>query len=260
MLSGAARFTLLALNFFLGLLPGLAFFVWVERGTALPWVPISLGWPWVNLGDPGLAIRILWDVSLFALFGLLHSMIAQPRAYSVLKRVFPPQALRTLYLVLACGVPLTLMMGLWQHTGHIVWQLPFTALQLMCLSLVIYWGLLAVSARILMRFDGLEFIGLKQIYLPRQAVGRLGGPHRLVTDGIYGVVRHPTYTFTLAAFLFGPLMTLDRLMVFLASLAYLAIAIPFEEKKLVALFGEDYRCYRKRVPAVIPFWYRKKPL
>ena len=57
---------------------------------------------------------------------------------------------------------------------------------------------------------------------------------------------------TLLAFAVAPMMTLDRALLTAAVCAYLVIAIPIEERKLVAIFGKAYLDYRKRVPAVIP--------
>lgn len=38
------------------------------------------------------------------------------------------------------------------------------------------------------------------------------------------------------------------------SLIYvLAFNIPLEERKLIAIFGDRYRAYRERVPALLPF-------
>ena len=34
---------------------------------------------------------------------------------------------------------------------------------------------------------------------------------------------------------------------------YLALGTHFEERKLLALYGNDYRDYRDRVPALIPW-------
>jgi protein-S-isoprenylcysteine O-methyltransferase Ste14 len=35
------------------------------------------------------------------------------------------------------------------------------------------------------------------------------------------------------------------------------IGIPFEERKLVQIFGQDYIDYQKHVPAIFPFLIRK---
>ena len=69
----------------------------------------------------------------------------------------------------------------------------------------------------------------------------------LQTRGVYGFVRHPLY-FAWVLMVFGtPHMTMTRLTFAVLSTAYLAIAIPFEERGLLDVFGPEYREYQKRV-------------
>ena len=59
----------------------------------------------------------------------------------------------------------------------------------------------------------------------------------LQTRGFYGFVRHPVY-FAWVLMVFGaPHMTMTRLTFAVMSTAYLAIAIPFEERGLLDVFG-----------------------
>lgn len=74
------------------------------------------------------------------------------------------------------------------------------------------------------------------------------------TSGILQQIRHPIYTGTilviLGFFLFIP--NLPTLVSCCIMLLYLPIGIYFEEKKLVAAYGDLYREYKKRVPSLIP--------
>jgi protein-S-isoprenylcysteine O-methyltransferase Ste14 len=64
---------------------------------------------------------------------------------------------------------------------------------------------------------------------------------------VYGWVRHPVY-FGWVLFVFAtPRMTTDRLVFATISTAYLAMAVPFEERSLVEAFGDRYRMYASRV-------------
>jgi protein-S-isoprenylcysteine O-methyltransferase Ste14 len=36
---------------------------------------------------------------------------------------------------------------------------------------------------------------------------------------------------------------------------YLAVGIPYEERKLISIFGKEYELYRHRVSALIPFLF-----
>lgn len=80
--------------------------------------------------------------------------------------------------------------------------------------------------------------------------------NRLLTDGVYGVVRHPQYAGIFFA-VFGQLVHWPTL----ATLA-LAPVIVFayvhlarrEERRMVERFGEAYVAYRRRVPMFFPQW------
>lgn len=79
--------------------------------------------------------------------------------------------------------------------------------------------------------------------------------HILVTDGPYGIVRHPIYL-GIVLFMLGTGLVWDRLPLALLAPAYavcFAIQLRVEESILTAHFGEEYVHYRSRVPALIPF-------
>lgn len=79
---------------------------------------------------------------------------------------------------------------------------------------------------------------------------------QLLTNGIYGVVRHPQYAGIFLA-VFGQLLhwpTLATLTLApLIGLAYVHLARR-EEKRLVERFGEAYVAYRQRTPMLFPRW------
>ena len=80
---------------------------------------------------------------------------------------------------------------------------------------------------------------------------------RLITDRLYGLVRHPQYTGLFVA-LFGEGVvhwpTIFSVALFpIIVLAYYLLARS-EERKVEDEFGEAYRDYRKRVPMFIPRW------
>jgi hypothetical protein len=250
-LNAAPRIFWVFVNLALGILPSFAFFAWIERNAALPWIAVEWGWPWVGFQAWPIAGLAVWDFSLFLLFGILHSFFAQPRAHRLLQTIFPPQALRTVYLSIT-GLSLIALMGLWQNTGVVIWSTRLPITWTYAISMFLFWSFMAACGWFMNRFDPLQFIGLKQIYMATPELTRTSGTPQLETTGIYGRVRHPIYTFTLLAILVTPVMTLDRLLIALAMGAYLFAAIPVEERKLIAIFGPAYDEYRKRVPAVVP--------
>ncbi len=96
-----------------------------------------------------------------------------------------------------------------------------------------------------------KFLGLDALSAPHPQGAQMSADH-LVTSGLYSWVRHPIYTFTLLMLALMPYMTTSWLGLTLGSLIYILAAIPLEERKLVAEFGQAYRDYQKRVPALIP--------
>lgn len=250
-LSWPARLAWFAVNAALGIGPTLLFFAWVEQDAGLPAVGRALGWPWVNPPFASLAGKVLWNVVLFALFAFLHSFVAQVRVQDRVRAVVPAPAVRSFYLAVS-GSALLLMMGLWQHTGLTVWRLPLSAEAEAWAAGVVFAVPAGVVLWLVVRLGFWDFLGWAQLFGPAASTARTAGTPTLRTTGIYGHVRHPVYTGLLMMFLLGPTLSLDRLTVFAAALAYLAVGIPVEERKLIALFGGEYAVYRRRVPALLP--------
>ena len=78
--------------------------------------------------------------------------------------------------------------------------------------------------------------------------------HELRTNGPYRLTRHPIYTGILGM-LFGTVLYSGfgmMLVVFALFCVYLGFKIPAEERLLTETFGERYRQYQRRVPALIP--------
>lgn len=255
-MNGLARIFTLLINVGLGIVPSGLFFFWIERNCSLPFLPINFGWPWFSPGLESPAAMALWDLALILIFGAIHSLTAQPFFHDRVGKVIPPQAIRTVYLSIT-GITVTGVMGFWQGTGVVIWLLPMSYLALNLVSMALYFTFLFLAFRIAFRFDALEFIGLKQIYQRTEEIGRTSGTPMLHETGVYAWVRHPIYFFTFLAFVVTPFMTLDRMIVAIGSLLYLAVGIPLEEKKLIVTFGPAYERYRERVPAIFPRFRRK---
>jgi protein-S-isoprenylcysteine O-methyltransferase Ste14 len=79
--------------------------------------------------------------------------------------------------------------------------------------------------------------------------------HRVVQDGPYRFVRHPSYSGSMLALTGMACLTfnwLGFLVILVCSLAAYSIRISAEEKMLLLNLGEDYRRYAERTKRLIP--------
>ncbi|HET9368587.1 MAG TPA: isoprenylcysteine carboxylmethyltransferase family protein, partial [Vicinamibacterales bacterium] len=110
---------------------------------------------------------------------------------------------------------------------------------------------------IVLTLTGAARLGLLDLAGIRQGFGlERSTPTTLVSNGLYGFVRHPVYFAWLLVVWASPDMTATRALFAAISSAYLAIAIPHEERGLITLFGDDYRAYQRQVRwRIVPFVY-----
>ncbi len=86
----------------------------------------------------------------------------------------------------------------------------------------------------------------------QQAVGSGILDKEFRTPFFYKYVRHPIQTGVLIAMIATPDMTYGRALLAAGIITYIFIGLYFEEKGLIAEFGDTYRDYKKRVPALLP--------
>ena len=74
---------------------------------------------------------------------------------------------------------------------------------------------------------------------------------------LYTWVRHPMMSGLLLTFWATPRMTAGHLLFAAAGTAYIAVGVRFEERELRREFGDRYRDYARRVPALVPLPRRR---
>ncbi len=109
----------------------------------------------------------------------------------------------------------------------------------------------------LLQIDWQGFLGLRQLanFFNSQSV--VAPQEVLVTRGLYKVVRHPLYFFSLLIIWFTPLMSGSWLVFSIGATLYFFIGSYFEEKKMLRQYGDLYGEYKKAVSWMIP-WYKKQ--
>ena len=82
----------------------------------------------------------------------------------------------------------------------------------------------------------------------------------LVTDGVYGMCRHPIYASWVIFFVPGIVLLINTSIGFSVPVVMYFILrslVKEEDQYLEKTFGEEYLAYRKKVPAVLPIgWLR----
>jgi protein-S-isoprenylcysteine O-methyltransferase Ste14 len=115
-------------------------------------------------------------------------------------------------------------------------------------SYVMFGGQLLAGSMLLVAFlqtDSLSFVGLRQLFEKEKSGA-------LVTRGLYCVVRHPLYIFSLLFIWLTSTMTQNSLTVYIGATLYVLIGTIFEERKLLRDFGEAYAEYKRKTPMLIP--------
>ncbi len=194
-----------------------------------------------------LAMALLIDAGLLALFAVQHSIMARQWFKRAWTKIVPPAAERSTY-VLFSSLALILLFWQWQPIGGVVWQVDNEFGQ-MAIYMVYAtgWLLLLLATFLINHFD---LFGLRQVYLHFIRQEYTGLAFR--TPGLYKVVRHPIYFSWMCIFWATPRMTAAHLVFALATTAYMLIAIQWEEKDLTQVYGDAYRRYKQQVPGLLP--------
>jgi protein-S-isoprenylcysteine O-methyltransferase Ste14 len=162
---------------------------------------------------------------------------------------FVPAAVERSVYVLLASLALILLIWQWRPIPVVVWEItnPHVAMSMTALSLM-GWGLVLFSTFLINHF---ELFGLHQVVV--NLAGRIMPAPRFKTPVLYKIVRHPIYLGFIIAFWATPVMTVGHLLFAAVTTAYIFAGIAFEERDLIALFGEEYKRYRAQVGMLAPF-------
>ena len=185
---------------------------------------------------------------VFAAWAVTHSILADYRVKARFRQRFGDGTYRWYrlsYNIFATLSFIPVFLAYWTLPDQIVWVAPspwdwmMQGVQILGLAGVI----IAVFAT-----DTGEYAGLAQLR-PGWSPDRKE-PMRL--SGLYCLVRHPIYFFSLPLIWFSPQLTLNHLTIAILFTLYFYFGAMHEETGLRAEFGPPYDDYRAQVPMLIP--------
>jgi methanethiol S-methyltransferase len=209
---------------------------------------------------------LVWNVVLFSMFALHHTVFARERIRTALTQALGPVE-RSFYVWVA-SLLFIAVCRLWLPLPGIVWDIGGAARFIL---LFLQIGGITFSVSSAAAIDIWELAGIRQLnsQLPitnsqalstinsqplpttnSQPIPTPNAPKEVEfkTTGPYGLVRHPIYLGWFVIVFSVGTMTMTRFVFAIVSCAYILLAIPFEERSLRRSSHGAYDRYMQRVP------------
>jgi methanethiol S-methyltransferase len=191
-------------------------------------------WGTPPLDDRRAVIDSIFNIGLFTIFAMHHSIMARTGAKRWITRIVPSDMERSVYVWIASLLFIAVCF-LWRLLPGSVWETRGPGVMLYIVQLFGV-ALTIAGARVVGVW---ELAGITQPDPSKPVEFRKEGP--------FAIVRHPIYLGWILMVFATPVMTMTRLLFAVVSTAYLIVAIPWEEASLVAAFGERYQRYQHEV-------------
>ena len=203
----------------------------------------------IDTGAPvPLAEALIVNLLLLGLFAVQHSVMARRSFKRWSARIVSPAVERSTF-VLATSLVLALLLWQWRPISEpVVWSVQ-SAIGTDLVRAVFWlgWAVMLSSSFLINHF---ELFGLRQVFA--RLAGRELPEPVFRTPFFYRYVRHPLYLGLLLGFWAAPVMTAGHLLFSIGCTGYILVGIWFEERDLIAQFGDRYRHYRNQVGMLLP--------
>ena len=222
----------------------LATFLYAIAFTGNLFVPKS-----IDTGAPvPLAEALIVNLLLLGLFAVQHSVMARRSFKRWSARIVSPAVERSTF-VLATSLVLALLLWQWRPISEpVVWSVQSAiGTDLVWAVFWFGWAVMLSSSFLINHF---ELFGLRQVFA--RLAGRELPEPVFRTPFFYRYVRHPLYLGLLIGFWAAPVMTAGHLLFSIGCTGYILVGIWFEERDLIAQFGDRYRHYRNQVGMLLP--------
>lgn len=152
---------------------------------------------------------------------------------------------------------------------NILWVIIILSISLSIFVSYVRFGSLSlmIARSIWINYLGLVmiFVGIVSRILVIRSLGKyftvdvtIRKDHKIKKDGIYNILRHPSYSASLLTFLgLGLYLNnwISLIIAFIPPFLAFLYRIKIEEKALIEQFGQDYIDYKRQTKKLIPFIY-----
>ena len=192
------------------------------------------------------------NIGLMLLFAVPHTVMARQSFKNIITKIMPWSMERSFY-VLITSIILVALYVYWQPMPAVIWSIESGLwANVMMVGFFAGFGIVLLSTFLINHFD---LFGLRQVWY--RFKGEEMPSLEFGIPFLYKYVRHPLYLGWLLAFWCIPVMTAGHLLFASIMSIYIFIAVGYEERDLMARFGDQYRDYMDKVPSILPFGGRK---
>lgn len=198
----------------------------------------AVPWPWATIAN----------LVLLAQFPIVHSLLLTGRGRKILSLMGPDKRLSTTLFALIASLQLALTFSFWSPSGIVLWQASGAVFWIMCLLYATAWAILVTA----ILQSGMQ---LQSGMLGWLAMARGKDPQfpDMPTHGLYRIIRQPIYVGFALTLWTMPTYTPDQLTLAMAWTAYCVNGPLHKERRFVAIHGDRFREFQRRIPYWLPF-------